>query len=133
MPGVTVSGRVAAPLVLRFADLLAFQAQVEDVSLIMPGRRGSAVPLGAVLTRAQVAPGATHAVLMSRDGAFTATVTLAEVAGALLIYRLGTEPLPETDGGPVRYLNPDAGQCAPDNKAACANVKHLGAIEIISR
>lgn len=131
MPGLTISGHVENVLFLRYADMLALAPQVDDISRVIPGRTGAAVRLATVFEKAMVHPSATHAVLISRDGAFSAKVTLAEVANALLVYRLGDKPLPEADGGPIRFLNPEAMACAPGNKQACANVKHLGAIEVV--
>lgn len=132
MSGLAVSGRVENLLLLRFSDLLAITPQVEDVSSLAPGRKGSAVRLLSVLEKAGAQAAATHAVLISRDGAFTARVALTDMVNALLLYRLGKDPLPEKEGGPVRFLNPDAANCTTYDKRACANVKHLGAIELIS-
>jgi DMSO/TMAO reductase YedYZ molybdopterin-dependent catalytic subunit len=132
MPGLTVSGHVENVLFLHYADLLALTPQIDDVSRAVPGRKGAAVRLASVFEKAAVHPSATHAVLISRDGAFSAKVTLAEIANAVLVYRLSDKPLPEADGGPIRFLNPDAMACEPGNKAACANVKHLGAIELVA-
>lgn len=132
MSGLTVSGRVEHILHLRFSDLLAIAPQIDDVAKHVPGRLGAAVRIQAVLDKAGVQPNATHAVLISRDGAYTAKVALAELRNALLVYRLGKDPLPEKEGGPVRYLNPEAMACEPGNKAACSNVKFLGSIELIA-
>lgn len=132
MSGLTVSGRVEHILSLRFADLLTIAPQVDDVSKLVPGRAGSAVRLGILLEKAGAQPSATHVVLISRDGAFTARVALQEARNALIVYRLGQDPLPEKEGGPIRYLNPEAMACEPGNKAACSNVKFLGSIELIT-
>jgi DMSO/TMAO reductase YedYZ molybdopterin-dependent catalytic subunit len=131
MPGLTITGHVENQLHLRFADFAALPAQIEDVGTVVQARKGGAVALAAVFQKAVVHPAATHAVLISRDGAFSARVALKEIAKAVLVYRMGTEPLPISDGGPVRFLNPDAIACEPGNKLACANVKHLGAIELV--
>ncbi len=132
MSGLTVSGRVEQILHLRFSDLLAIAPQIDDVSRHVPGRVGAAVLIRAVLEKAGVQPNATHAVLISRDGAYTAKVALADLQESLLVYRLGKDPLPEKEGGPLRYLNPQAMACDASNKAACSNVKFLGSIEVIT-
>ncbi|MBE7491963.1 MAG: molybdopterin-dependent oxidoreductase [Planctomycetes bacterium] len=132
MPGLTVSGRVEQVLSLRFSDLLALSPQIDDVSALVPGRAGAAVRLSTLLEKAGAQPAATHVVLISRDGAFTARVAIAEARNALIVYRLGQQPLPEKEGGPIRYLNPEAMTCEPGNKAACSNVKFLGSIELIT-
>ncbi|MBX3474988.1 MAG: molybdopterin-dependent oxidoreductase [Planctomycetes bacterium] len=132
MSGLTVSGRVEHVLSLRFTDLLTITPQVDDVSALVPGRAGAAVRLASLLEKAGAQSAATHVVLISRDGAFTARVEIAEARSALIVYRLGSGPLPEKDGGPIRYLNPQAMACEPGNKAACSNVKFLGSIELIT-
>lgn len=132
MSGLTVSGRVEHVLSLRFSDLLTISPQIDDISKLVPGRAGAAVRLATLLDRAGAQPAATHVVLISRDGAFTARVAIAEARTALIVYRLGNAPLPESEGGPIRYLNPEAMACEPGNKAACSNVKFLGSIELVS-
>ena len=84
MSGLFVSGRVEHVLSLRFADLLALSPQVDDVASLVPGRAGSAVRLATLFEKAGVQNVATHAVLISRDGAFTARVTLKDAADTAL-------------------------------------------------
>jgi hypothetical protein len=52
------------------------------------------------------------------------------VETALLAYRLGDAPLPPQQGGPLRFLIPDATACGLEGIDACANVKDVGVLRV---
>ena len=83
-----VEGAVANSLRLTAADLSALADQVPDVSEVVAGRSGSAVPLASVLAAAAPNPEATHLTLESTDGAFAASLPIELLAGGLVLYRL---------------------------------------------
>jgi DMSO/TMAO reductase YedYZ molybdopterin-dependent catalytic subunit len=126
---ISINGEVETFCELGFADFKALP-QVMDVGQEVQGRQGTGVRLRDVLARCRPRPGATHATLASSDGRFTASVPLHEIQDALLVYRLGNEPLPRSLGGPVRFLIPDAAACHSGGADVCANVKFLGSIEV---
>jgi len=125
-----VSGEVEVERQLTFADLTALPAQVADVGALVPGRVGSAIELRAILDAVAVRPPATHVTLTATDGRFSASVPLAAVRDAVIVYRLGDEPLPQSQGGPLRLLIPKVEECALGGVDACANVKFLGEIQL---
>lgn len=101
-----------------------------DVSRIDSRRAGTAVPLSAVLDLVDVLPGATHVTFHAVDG-FSASVPVESVRDrGLIIYALEDAPLPESAGGPIRFLVPDAAACRTAEVDACANVKALSRIEL---
>jgi DMSO/TMAO reductase YedYZ molybdopterin-dependent catalytic subunit len=130
-----IDGEVGAPLALGFAELAALPEQVADVGAILPGREGGAVRLGALVAAAAASAGARWVTLASADGRFSASVPLDAVGDALVVYRLGDRPLPDDQGGPVRFFIPQAGRCTgpgTDGVDACANVKALARITLSS-
>jgi DMSO/TMAO reductase YedYZ molybdopterin-dependent catalytic subunit len=125
-----IEGEVLAPGELSFADLAALPEQVADIGVLLPGRRGGGVRLGALLERVGVGERATHASIVASDGSFSASVPLAALRQAVLAYRLGGEPLPDEHGGPLRCYIPDAAACGIAPGDACANVKRVGTIRL---
>ena len=125
---LSVSGLVSQPLDFEHERLASMPGQIPDVAALAPGRKGAAVRFGAVLDA--VSPQAQAAfVTLEADGGFSASVPLAAVADqALLLYALDGAPLPEEQGGPVRFLIPDPAACGTDEVDQCANVKWLNAI-----
>ncbi|MBL8862978.1 MAG: molybdopterin-dependent oxidoreductase [Planctomycetes bacterium] len=115
----------ATPLALRHADLQALPAseQVPDVGALVPGRRGRAVRLAALLERIGAGAGGRHAHVASRDPSFAVSVPLEELAGALVVYELGGAPLPPAQGGPFRLL-------VPGHPDECVHVKQLARLEL---
>jgi hypothetical protein len=130
MAGLRVEGEVVNPGSFGFAELAALPQQIEDIAALVPGRSGGAVELAAVLAAVGVSPEATHIALESTDGGFAASVPLAAVAGAIVVYRDGAEPLPVKAGGPVRFFIPEVGDCHSGPVDACVNVKFLGTIRL---
>lgn len=127
-----IDGAVTEPGSLTDADLAALPGQVPDVSRVVPGKRGQGVLLAGVLEFAGADPEAAALELESSDGSFRATLPLAAVRHAVLAYRLAGGPLPEKDGGPVRFLTPHDGGCDKTDGHACANVKGLGRIRVVA-
>jgi 2-dehydropantoate 2-reductase len=130
MASLRIDGEVRDACDLSFADLRALPGQVDDVGALVPGREGGAVRLDSILARVGRNAAATHATLVSADGKFTASVPLEAVRDAVVAYRLGDEPLPERQGGPMRFFIPNVEECAIGGVDACANVKFLARIEL---
>jgi DMSO/TMAO reductase YedYZ molybdopterin-dependent catalytic subunit len=101
------------------------------VSRIVPGRTGDAVKLAGLLELVRPAPGAKFLGLHSSTDDFHASIPLSAVVDrALVIYRLNGQPLPEKNGGPVRFFIPDFAACHKDEIDECANVKFVDRIEL---
>lgn len=131
MSELRVEGEVEQPKVFGYGDLLALPDQVEDVSAVVPGKVGAGVRLDAVLAEVGVHPSATHVYLESSDESFQATLPLDGIRHAVLAYRLGDDPLPDSKGGPVRFLTPHRGGCDKADGHVCANVKGLGLVRVL--
>ena len=125
-----VGGAVTRPLTLVAEELKRLPGQLDDVGTLVPGRRGGAVALAAVLAAAGPRADATHLTVESDDGCFAASVPLDALAEAVLVYRLGDGPLPAAEGGPVRLLIPDAARCGRADIDTCANVKHVTVLRV---
>lgn len=124
-PSFDVRGAVAAPRAWSYAELEALgpDAQVDDVSTLVPGREGRAVRLSALFAVAQ--PKGAHAEVRADDSSFTATKPLGELERGLVLYQRKGAPLGREYGGPFRLLIPDC-------EDRCANVKQLGTIEVLA-
>ncbi len=128
---LTVDGDVAQPLRLSLSDLAALAGQVPDVSQLVPGRQGVGVTLAALLAAAVVRPSAGWLTLHASADDFHASVPLESIRDqAILVYRLGDEPLPASSGGPVRFLIPDVASCHTHEVDECANVKFVDRLEL---
>ncbi len=125
---IRVEGMIARPCRLTFDDLAALEGQVCDVSKIIAGRDGVAVRLAAIVQHAAVDPEATHLTVIADDDSFSASVPLAAVEDAVLLYKLGEEPLPVSRGGPFRFLVPEAARQRSAEVDACANVKFVAVL-----
>ncbi len=123
--GVRLESAAGDVWVLDPTRLGALDGQVSDVGAVVPGRVGSGVWLKDVLALAAPRAGARF-VVSAADGMTTPPAPVAEAGEAVLLYRLGAEPLPATQGGPYRLLGPtEAG------RTACANVKGVARIRIL--
>jgi DMSO/TMAO reductase YedYZ molybdopterin-dependent catalytic subunit len=132
-PLLSISGEVTSPRSLSFADLAAIapEHQVEDVSRIVPGRKGDAVKLAGLLALVQPKANAQWLNLHADRDDFHASIPLQAVRErALVIYRLDGQPLPENAGGPVRFFIPDFAACHTHDIDECANVKFVDRLEI---
>ena len=127
---LSIEGRVRAPRELSYDDLAALPGQIEDVGALVPGRRGGAVALMTVLEAVGADPGASSVVLESTDGSFQQEAPLSALREAVIVYRLGTEPLPAGEGGPLRFLIPNLEECLSEGVDRCTNVKRLGRIRV---
>ena len=98
--------------------------QVADVGSLVPGKQGRAVWLSALVERCGGAQGAQFLNLASSDPAFSVSLPLSELPrGALVVYELEGEALPEKKGGPFRLL-------VPGHVDECVHVKALAQIEL---
>jgi|SRR5262245_28204486 len=130
---LTISGEIAEPRTLKFADLAAIDAryQVADVSRIVPGRKGDAVRFAGLLDLVRPKDTARYLGLHSSTDDFHASIPLSAIADrALVIYRLDGQPLPSKAGGPVRFFIPDFAACHTEEIDECANVKFVDRIEL---
>lgn len=128
-----VEGEVDRPCDFAWHDLaqLPAEAQIEDVGVLSPQRSGGAVRLEAVLERCAVRPSARYLSLHASRDDFHASVPLAAVRdAAVLIYRQGDQPLPEKQGGPLRFLIPDPAACGTHQVDECASVKFVDRLEL---
>ena len=129
---LTIDGEVDSPVTLSFEELAAFDAaqQVLDVSRIDPKRQGDAITLAGLLARVKPKAGAKYLTLHASRDDFHASIPLDTVREkAILIYRLGGRPLPESAGGPVRFYIPDFAACHTSEIDECANVKFVDRME----
>jgi 2-dehydropantoate 2-reductase len=109
---------------------LPLEGRISDVSSVEPRRQGEAVRLGYLLEEAQPDDAVTHVTLHSADG-FSASIPLADVReSGLIIFQLDGQEVPDTAGGPFRFLIPNAAECRTAELDACANVKSLSRIEL---
>ncbi len=128
---LTVDGAVEHPLRLSLADLTALAGQVPDISQLVPGRKGTAVTLAALLSAAGVQPNSKWLTLHASADDFHASIPLEAVRDAgLVLYQLGDQPLPASAGGPVRFLIPDVAACHTHEVDECANVKFVDRLEL---
>lgn len=120
-----IAGLAQSPLRLTRADLdaLPASARVADVSVLVPGRAGSAVRLAALFERAQVLPGAKFLDVASRDPGFAVSVPLGELDGALVVYSVSGAPLAPDKGGPFRLL-------VPGHADECVHVKGVARLTL---
>jgi len=127
---ITIEGEVRHSTTLGYDDLAASPEQIADVSSLVAGRRGAAVPLRSLLARAGVDAGATWITVESDDASFAASVPLEAVGDAVVVYALDGKPLPREKGGPFRLLIPDAARCGTAEIDKCANVKSVGVLRL---
>lgn len=134
-PMLAVAGEVDEPGSLTFADFAALPAefQIADVSRLDPKRKGDAVRLEGLLRRVGVRASASWLTLHASRDDFHASIPLAVVRErAIVIYRVGGEPLPASAGGPFRFYVPDFAACHSAEVDECANVKFVDRIEFSS-
>src|SRR5262249_29486045 len=102
-----VDGEVERPLDFSFDDLahVSPHEQVRDVSRFHPSRKGDGVTLNAVLERVQPKTAATYLTLHASADNFAASVPLAAIREeGIVVYALDGGPLPQKNGGPIRFL-----------------------------
>ena len=130
---LTVDGDVASPTSFDEESLAALPGQVPDVAPLVPGRQGAGVRLSSLL--AAVGARGAWVTLEAADG-FSICVPRAPVESGVVTYRLDGGPLPDKQGGPVRFYVVGAVDCKTDAPEvnggvdACANVKRLAAVHV---
>ena len=130
---LTVDGAVERPGSWTARDLEAFGAadQVLDVSRFPSRKQGDGVTLESLLRRVVPTPDADYLTLHASRDDFHASVPLAPIRDqGVVVYRHGGEPLPETSGGPFRFLIRDPSACHTAELDDCANVKYVNRIEL---
>jgi hypothetical protein len=121
------AGKLAKEVSVEFSECSSMPPsdRIEDVASLLPGRTGRAVRLAPFLERIGT-KGARYLNVVSQDPAFAVSIPLTEAEGALVLYGLGEEPLPEDQGGPFRLL-------VPGHPDECVHVKQVALLELSDR
>lgn len=130
-----VDGEVEAPLELTFEHFAEFPdaEQVADISRFHPKRQGDGVTLESVLQRVRPTDQATYLTLHATADDFAASIPLEAIRGeGIVVYQLQGQPLPVSNGGPIRFLIKNPAACHTDELDDCANVKFVDRIELTS-
>lgn len=123
---LAVSGLAARSHPIGWDEIAALPGSVPSAATVAPGAVGVAAPLDEIVALAGPDPSATHCTVVSRDGAYTASIPLETlVAGGWLAYGMEGAPLPVESGGPLR-LTVAAGD------TLCWNVKDVGELRFTS-
>ncbi len=129
-PQLEVSGLVAAGSTsFSFADLKSMpaEAQVADVSSVMPGRQGAGVRLAALLARTRVKREARHVHISSADPGFAVSLPIHEIAtNGIVLYAIEGSPIAPSKGGPFRLL-------VPGHADECVHVKGLARLHLAAQ
>ena len=123
---IQICGNVIQSLNLDVQALskLPLEHQVLDIGMVSPGMRGKGIRLEGLLEVVTLHPGTGHVTIHSRDGKYSASLSLDQGRNhGILIYELDGAPLPTQKGGPFRLITPGLGDL-------CANVKDVGLIEL---
>ena len=118
MSGLRITG--LANGTVEWAELDGLDGGVVDAAEVAEGAVGAAVPVSSVLAGIPLDPAATHCSVVSRDGAYKASIPIDDLRnGGWLAYALGGEPLPADAGGPLRLT-------VAQGDTLCWNVKDVG-------
>jgi 2-dehydropantoate 2-reductase len=123
---VRIDGDVVQPLALdrRAFVQLPEKHRVDDVGTVAPGMAGRAVTMSGLLEIPALGIEADHVTIHSQDGRYAATLTLEQARRyGLLLYEMEGKPIPDSKGGPFRFIAPGLGDL-------CAHVKGVGRIEV---
>ncbi|MGD9725154.1 MAG: 2-dehydropantoate 2-reductase [Nitrospiraceae bacterium] len=123
---VRIDGDVVQPLTLdrRALVQLPEEHRVDDVGAVAPGMTGRAVTVKGLLEIPALGIDADHVTIHSQDGRYAATLTLEQARRhGLLLYEMEGKPIPDSKGGPFRFIAPGLGDL-------CAHVKGVGRIEV---
>lgn len=126
-----INGMVAHELELDYGAMKELAEQsglVTDVSELSARRKGSAIKLTSLLQKAGPAAAANYLTLHADTDNFSASVRLELVRDAVVIFELDGGLLSKKDGGPFRFLVPDAVECRTGELDECTNVKFLSRI-----
>ena len=116
---LTIEGQCVRPTAFTYYDLANIHEdyQVDDLSKVDQRLSGKAVRLRKLIDLVGPDFHTEYLTVESEDGAFAASLPLAEISRtAVVIYEQDGKPLERDDGGPVRFVIP----YFPDK---CANVK----------
>lgn len=133
MSKLLIDGEVKQPVQWTHANLAAIHSahQIPDAAKFDAKRPGRAVRLAGILSFVGEKPNARWLTLHSSKDDFHASMPLAAVRDrAMILYELNGQPLPESSGGPYRFLIPDFAACHTAEVDECANVKFVDRIEI---
>lgn len=144
MTKLRISGEVERPGEFSAADLAEFDPETRVTDIGKPGAPGKGgamrgVRLEAILRAVVPGPKARFISFASPSDDFHACVPLEALAGrgVIVFERAGdTEdliPISRAEGGPFRFIVPDAAACRTDEIDACLNVKYLEEIELTAR
>jgi hypothetical protein len=118
MDGLRLSG--LADGTFEWAELDGLAGRVDDAAAVVDGVVGAAVPLASILAGTEIDPAATYCTVVSRDGAYSASVPIDDLRqGGWLAYALDGEPLADDLGGPLRLT-------VARGNTLCWNVKDVG-------
>lgn len=132
-PILKITGQIVAPVELDFAALAAISAeyQINDVSRLVPSRKGDAITLRGLLAIAKPQSDVRYLTLHASADNFHASIPLEKIVEkAFLIYRLDGQPLTAKAGGPFRFFIPDHLACHAAEIDECANVKFVDHLEL---
>ena len=119
-----VTGRVARPIQLEWQELAATVGALDETAAADLDISGAAVPVASLLERADPLPEATHGTVVGGDSNYTASIPLEDLlVGGWLAYRLGNDPLPAQQGGPLRLI-------VLQGSTLCWNVKDVTEIRL---
>lgn len=111
MPLIALDGHISVPRAFSFDELRALPNQIEERSMLLGGRAIIGVRLGAVIASLGLKSWARFAVVCADDG-YAANIPIESVLDCVLVYAVGSAPLPPQLGGPVRLLTRGIGRCS---------------------
>ena len=122
---------IATPQALALSQTdLAARTDVIEIAKLDSKRTGRAVRLADLLGDVEIDEGAELVLSSSTDG-FSATLPLDAAVEVGLVWFAGTDgPLTKEQGGPFRFLIPNAAECKTAVLDTCANVKFVDRIEV---
>ena len=105
-------------------------AKVGDVGEVAAGRAGGAVYLSALIEDEDRAK--FKRLELESDDGYKDSVPLDEVLErGLVVFEDRGRPLSGEQGGPFRFLIPNAAECKTADLDKCANVKHLRVLRLV--
>jgi DMSO/TMAO reductase YedYZ molybdopterin-dependent catalytic subunit len=118
--GLKLSGLAAGRDHMTWDEIATLADVVTDAGEVASGAVGAAVAMAPLIALAAPSPQATHCTVVSRDGAYRASIPIATLrTGGWLAFALDDRPLPGDLGGPLRLT-------VADGTTLCWNVKDVG-------